>query len=106
AYRLALPPNLSGVHNVFHVSVLRRYVTDPDRVVELEPMRLKENLTYEEHPVKILDRKVQKLRNKEIKLVKVLWRNHTHEEATWEAEDEMRRGYPDLFAESGTLVKF
>ena len=82
AYRLALPPNLSGVHNVFHVSVLRKHVSDPDTVVELEPVLLKENLTYEEHPVQILDRKVQKLRNKEIKYVKVLWRNHSHEEAT------------------------
>src|SRR5262249_6146779 len=106
AYRITLPPNLSGVHNVFHVSVLRKHVPDPDRVVELEPLQLKENLTYEEHLVKILDRKVQKLRSKEIKYVKVLWRNHSREEATWEAEDEMRSKYPSLFEDSGTYVKF
>src|SRR5262249_58543165 len=106
AYRIALPPSLSGVHNIFHVLVIRKHVPDPDRVVELEPLQLKENLTYEEHLVKILDQKTQKLRNKEIKYVKVLWRNHSHEEATWEAEEEMRDRYPNLFNEPGTYAKF
>ena len=58
AYKIALPPALSGIHDVFHVSVLRKYIPDPDKVVELEPVQLKENLTYEEQPIQILDRKV------------------------------------------------
>ena len=90
AYRIALPPVLSGIHDVFHVSILRKYIPDPNRVVELEPVQLKENLTYEEQPIQILDRKEQKLHNKEIKYVKVLWQNHGYEEATWESEEEIK----------------
>ncbi|KAL5554209.1 hypothetical protein UlMin_041610 [Ulmus minor] len=96
AYRLALPPELSPVHNVFHVSMLRRYVSDPSHVLENEPIEVHEDLTYEEQPVQILDRKDKTLRNKVISLVKVLWRNHKVEEATWEREDEMRTKYPHL----------
>ncbi|KAL5553900.1 hypothetical protein UlMin_041301 [Ulmus minor] len=97
AYRLALPPNLSLVHNVFHVSMLKKYVQDPSHVLEHEPIEVHEDLTYEEKPVQILDRKEKALRNKVIPLVKVLWRNHKIEEATWEREDEMRERYPNLF---------
>ncbi|KAL5555342.1 hypothetical protein UlMin_037578 [Ulmus minor] len=97
AYRLALPPELSYVHNVFHVSMLRRYVSDPSHVLENEPIEVHKDLTYEEQPVQILDRKDKTLRNKVISLVKVLWRNHKVEEATWEREDEMRTKYPHLF---------
>ena len=97
AYRLALPPHLSSVHDVFHVSMLRKYVYDPTHVIEYEPLVVHENLTYEEKPVRILDRKEQVLRNRVIPLVKVLWRNHAVEEATWEREDEMRAKYSFLF---------
>ncbi|WMV32635.1 hypothetical protein MTR67_026020, partial [Solanum verrucosum] len=56
-----------------------------------------ESLSYEEVPVEILDRQVKRLRNKEIASVKVLWRNHLVEGATWEAEVNMKSGYPHLF---------
>ncbi|KAL0560523.1 hypothetical protein IC582_000928 [Cucumis melo] len=97
AYRLALPPSLSTVHDVFHVSMLRKYVPDPSHVVDYEPLEIDENLSYVEQPVEILAREVKTLRNKEIPLVKVLWRNHRIEEATWEREDVMRSRYPELF---------
>ncbi|KAL5554966.1 hypothetical protein UlMin_037202 [Ulmus minor] len=97
AYKLALPPELSSVHNVFHVSMLKKYVSDPSHVLEHEPIQVNEDLTYEEKPVQILDRKDKTLRNKVIPLVKVLWRNHKIEEATWEREDDMRINYPELF---------
>ncbi|KAA0046287.1 ty3-gypsy retrotransposon protein [Cucumis melo var. makuwa] len=90
AYRLALPPSLSTVHDVFHVSMLRKYVPDPPHVVDYEPLEIDENLSYTEQPVEVLAREVKTLRNKEIPLVKVLWRNHRVEEATWEREDDMR----------------
>ena len=61
-------------------------------------MQLKENLTYEETLVKIVDRKEQMLRSKVIPLVKVLWKNHEREAATWEPEAKMRRQYPQLFS--------
>ncbi|KAL0546488.1 hypothetical protein IC582_016398 [Cucumis melo] len=97
AYRLALPPSLSTVHDVFHVSMLRKYVPDPSHVVDYEPLEIDENLSYAEQPVEVLAREVKTLRNKEIPLVKVLWRNHRVEEATWEREDDMRSRYPELF---------
>ncbi|KAL0536965.1 hypothetical protein IC582_025928 [Cucumis melo] len=99
AYRLALPPSLSKVHDVFHVSMLRKYVPDPSHVVDYEPLEIDENLSYTEQPVKVLAREVKTLRNKEIPLVKILWRNHQVEEATWEREDDMRSRYPELFEE-------
>jgi hypothetical protein len=100
AYRLALPPSLAGVHDVFHVSMLRKYVPDPSHVLKYELLQLQENLTYEEIPVKLLDHKVQELSTKSIPLVKVLWRNHEIEEASWELEDEIRKKYPSLFIDS------
>ncbi|KAL0554278.1 hypothetical protein IC582_008195 [Cucumis melo] len=90
AYRLALPPSFSAVHDVFHVSMLRKYVVDPTHVVDYEPLKINENLSYEEQPVEILAREVKVLRNRGISLVKVLWRNHEVEEAIWEREDDMR----------------
>ncbi|KAL0536899.1 hypothetical protein IC582_025862 [Cucumis melo] len=97
AYRLALPPSLTTAHDVFHVSMLRKYVPDPSHVVDYEPLEIDENMSYTEQPVEILAREVKTLRNKEIPLVKVLWRNHRIEEATWEREDDMRSRYPELF---------
>ncbi|KAL0536184.1 hypothetical protein IC582_025123 [Cucumis melo] len=76
AYRLALPPSLSTVHDVFHVSMLRKYVPDPSHVVDYKPLEIDENLSYIEQPVEVLAREVKMLRNREIPLVKILWRNH------------------------------
>ena len=81
-YRLALPPSLSAVHNVFHISMLRKYILDPSHILNYEPLQLKQDLTYEEKPVRILDTKEKGLRNKRIPLVKVLWKNHCTGEAT------------------------
>ncbi|XP_073031193.1 uncharacterized protein [Primulina eburnea] len=97
AYRLALPPDLDRVHNVFHVSMLRKYLANPSHVLRYESLELLPNLSYDEKPVQILDRKVKVLRNKEIGIVKVLWRNQVIEEATWEPEEEMKQRYPNLF---------
>nr|CAD1834996.1 unnamed protein product [Ananas comosus var. bracteatus] len=97
AYRLALPSNLLGVHNVFHVSVLRKYIFDPAHVLDATPSKLKEDLIFEEQPVKILAREVKKLRNRDIPSVKVLWSNHDKREATWELESALQERYPHLF---------
>ncbi|KAA0046015.1 putative Gag-pol protein [Cucumis melo var. makuwa] len=90
AYRLALPPSFFAMHDVFHVSMLRRYVVDRTHVVDFEPLQINENLSYEEKPVEILAREVKILRNRGIALVKVLGRNHGVEKATWEREEDMR----------------
>ena len=97
AYELALLPTLAAVHNVFHVSMLRRYIPDPSHVLNYKPLKIKDNLTYEEVQIQILDRKDHVLRIKTISLVKVLWKNHTVEEASWEREDEIKSKYPELF---------
>ncbi|CAN6679433.1 unnamed protein product [Malus baccata var. baccata] len=94
AYRLELSLEFSKVHNVFHVSMLRHYVPDPSHVIPPQPLEINPDLTYDEEPVTILDWKDKVLRNKTVNLVKVLWRNHSVEEATWETEDRMREMYP------------
>ena len=96
ACRLDFPEELSRVHNVFHISMLRKYISDPSHVLETPEIELRDDLSYEEQPVQILSREEKDLRNKTISLVKVLWRNHQVEEATWEREDQMRSQYPHL----------
>ena len=82
AYRIALPPALSGVHNVFHESMLRKYISDPSHVLSYEPLRIRDDLSYEEVPIEILDRKEQVLRNRTISWVKVFWKNHSVKETS------------------------
>ena len=101
AYELALPPTLAIVHNVLHVSMQRKYILGPSHVLNYEPLKIKDNLTYEEVPIQILDRKDQVLCTKPISLVKVLWKNHTVEEASWERDDEMKSNYLELFVNEG-----
>ena len=103
AYKLALPPALSRVQDVFHVSMLRKYITDPIHVVDYEPLQLNEDLSYKKKPVRILVREVKTLCNRSITFVKELWRNHHSEEATWEHEDEIREKYPELVQEFETF---
>ena len=79
AYRLTLPPKLENMYNFFHVSMLKRYRSDPSLVVSSEVIELRPDLTYEEEPVEILAREVKELWNKRIPLVKVLWRNQDRE---------------------------
>jgi hypothetical protein len=83
AYRIGLPPNLVGTYDIFHMSMLRKYIANPDIIVEYESLKIEEGLTYVEEPVKIVDEKEQVLRTKMIPIVKVLWRNHGVEEASW-----------------------
>ena len=97
AYRIALLPDLVGTHDIFHVSMLRKYIANPDVIVEYEPLEIQEGLTYVKEPVKIVDRKDQVLRTKTIPVIKVLWCNHGVEEASWEAEHDMWNRYLHLF---------
>ena len=97
AYRLVLPPELSRIHPVFHVSILRKYISDHSHVLQPQTVEISEDLTYEEYPVAIVDRQVRQLRTKEIPMVKVLWSNHTVEDCTWETKAVMQESYPYLF---------
>jgi hypothetical protein len=98
AYRIALPITLSNLHDVFHVSQLRKYVSDPSHVIESDDIQVKDNLTIETIPLRIEGREVKKLRNKEIASVKVIWGGPAGENATWELESKMKSSYPDLFS--------
>ncbi|XP_057532977.1 uncharacterized protein LOC130810870 [Amaranthus tricolor] len=89
AYRLALPNSLEKVHDVFHVSQLKRYHAAASHVLDPEPLDLDTSLSYSEQLVRILDTKVRSTRRKDISMVKVLWSNHEREAATWETEDSM-----------------
>ena len=99
AYQIALPPSLSNLHNVFHVSQLRKYIPDPTHVIESDEVQIRDDLSYKAQPVRIEDRKIKQLRTKEIPLVKVIWEGLTSESATWETEERMRKDYPQLFDE-------
>ncbi|XP_049397400.1 uncharacterized protein LOC125861582 [Solanum stenotomum] len=99
AYKLALPPELDKIHNVFHVSMLRRYHSNPSHVLPVESIEVNPDLTYNEESILIQAREVKQLRNKRIPLVKVLWRNHSGKEATCEREEDMRTQYLHLFWE-------
>ncbi|KAL0462651.1 UNVERIFIED_CONTAM: hypothetical protein Slati_0152700 [Sesamum latifolium] len=82
AYRLALPVELSLVHDVFHISMLRRYRSDPSHILRELEIEISKGLTYIEEPIEILDWSIKKLRNKEILMVKVKWSHHSSREAT------------------------
>jgi len=97
AYQVALPPFLSNLHSVFHISQLRKYVHDLSHVIELDNVQVKENLTYETLSLRIDDCMVKQLRGKEIPLVKVVWGSASGKDATWELEGQMHDAYPTLF---------
>ncbi|XP_049371090.1 uncharacterized protein LOC125836041 [Solanum verrucosum] len=106
AYQLALPPGLSGVHPVFHSSMLKKYHQGGAHVIQWDSVLLDQNLTFEEEPVTILDRQIQKLRSKEIASIKVQWKHRPVDEATWETESDMSSRYPQLFEHSGVFYSF
>ena len=97
AYRLASPLGLSGIHVVFHVSMLRKYTPDSTHVVDWGKLVVDVDGTFEEGLVRIMDSWDQVLRGKTIRLVKLLWQHRGVEEAIWENEDMMRTNYPFLF---------
>ncbi|WOG95148.1 hypothetical protein DCAR_0414451 [Daucus carota subsp. sativus] len=102
AYELALPPQMQHVHNVFHVSLLKKFNPDTKCIIENEPVEIEPDLSYIEQPVSILDRKDKVLRNKTVPLVRVLWRNPKVEESTWELESDMLDKYPHF--RNGALI--
>lgn len=97
AYQLALPPSLSGLHDVFHVSQLKKYIPNPFQPLSYDTIPLRPNLTFQPMPVQVVDHSLKTLRNKTIPMVKVIWEGSTPEEATWELEEDMRKEYSYLF---------
>jgi hypothetical protein len=96
AYKLDLPPFLAGVHDIFHLSQLKKCLKAPVDVVLLEVTPLEADLSYPEHPIKVLDQKDRVMRHKTITFFKIQWSNHSEEEATWESEDFLCSRHPDF----------
>ena len=94
---MKLLSDLAWVHTIFYVSMLKKCIVDPESILPIEGLGVKDNLSYEEVLFQILVRQVKKLRNKEVASVKVLRKNHLVEGATWEAEADMKSHYPHLF---------
>ena len=100
AYQLELPPQLSDVHDVFHVSQLKKCLRVPEEQLPLEALNVEDDLTYLEQPVKILETAERITRSKTVKMCKVQWSRHPEKEATWEREEELRAEFPQLFSSS------
>jgi hypothetical protein len=96
AYMLALPASMI-VHNVFHVSLLKKYIPDANHVIDWNEIQVEPEGVLQVHPVRILDRKRKQLQNRSIELVKVQWTWYSPKDVTWENEDVMRAEYPHLF---------
>jgi hypothetical protein len=98
AYQLSLPENLSVVHNVFHVSRLKKCLRVPEEQLPVEGLEVQEDLTYIEKPTQIIETADRVARRKTIRMCKVRWGPHSEEEATWEREYDLMAKYPELFA--------
>jgi hypothetical protein len=96
SYMIALPTSMS-VHNIFHVSLLKKYIPDANHVIDWNVIQVEQEGTFQVHLVCILDHKIKQLRNQSIGLVKVQWIWYSLEDATWEHEDAMREEYPHIF---------
>ena len=104
AYRLQLPESLARVHNVFHVSQLKKCLKPPIDVVISDTDQLEEDLSYPEYPVRIIDQSDRVTRNRTITFYKVQWSNHTEEEATWEQEDFLEKNFPEFLASHKSVI--
>jgi hypothetical protein len=96
AYKLDLALSLAGVYDIFHVSQLKKCLKAPVDAVLPEVTLLEVDISYPEHPIKVLDQKDRVTRCKTIKFFKIQWSNHSEEEATWESEDFLHSRHPDF----------
>ncbi|KAI3681174.1 hypothetical protein L6452_35959 [Arctium lappa] len=97
AYQLELPPELSRIHNTFHIRYLRKCLADEESIIPLSELRVDQGNRCVEEPDSILERKSKKLHHKDVTMVKVQWRHHRGANVTWEAKEDMKRRYPHLF---------
>jgi hypothetical protein len=95
AYKLKLPPKMPAIHNVFHVSQLKKCVQLLTEIIAEPELEIKPDLSYQEYPSKVLDCKERSTQAKSIKMYKIQWSNHSEEEATWETEEFLRSNIPD-----------
>ena len=94
---MELPESLSGVHDVFHVSQLNKCLRVTKKQIPLDELTVKEDLTYEEFLVRILETAERVTRSRVIRMCMVQWNRYTEDVATWEREEDLRKTYPQLF---------
>ncbi|GJS30155.1 hypothetical protein Tco_0490775 [Tanacetum coccineum] len=98
AYRLELPEELSSIHNNFHISNLKKCLSDESLVIPIKELQLDDKLNFVEEPVEVMDREIKQLKRSRIPIIKVRWNSKRGPEFTWEREDEIRAKYPHLFS--------
>ncbi|GKB81752.1 hypothetical protein Tco_0948647 [Tanacetum coccineum] len=96
-YKLEIPRELQGIHNTFHVSNLKKCLSDEDIIIPLDEVRIDEKLHFIEEPIEIIDREVKQLKQIRIPIVKVRWNSSRGPDYTWERKDQMWKKYPHLF---------
>ncbi|GJX24710.1 putative reverse transcriptase domain-containing protein [Tanacetum coccineum] len=100
AYKLELPQQLSRVHNTFHVSNLKKCMSDESLVIPLEELRVDDKLHFVEEPVEVMDREIKQMKRSRIPIIKVRWNSKRGPEFTWEREDQFKQKYPHLFTKT------
>ncbi|GJX97799.1 putative reverse transcriptase domain-containing protein, partial [Tanacetum coccineum] len=105
AYRLELPEKLSRVHSTFHVSKLKKCMADEPLAIPLDEIQVDDKHNFIEEPIEIMDRKVKRLKQSRILIVKVRWNSKRGPEFTWEREDQMQKKYPHLFTNSAPAAE-
>ena len=103
AYRLRLPSRLATIHNVFHISQLKKCVRVPTEIIDQQEILVEPDLSYTEYPLRILDQKERGTHRKVVKMYKIQWSHHTEEEATWETEDYLNRHYPGFLSSTSGI---
>ncbi|GJR75383.1 putative reverse transcriptase domain-containing protein [Tanacetum coccineum] len=98
AYKLELPEELSSIHNTFHVSNLKKCLSDESLVIPIKELQLDDKLNFVEEPVEVMDREIKQLKRSRIPIIKVRWNSKRGPEFTWEREDEIHAKYPHLFS--------
>jgi len=98
AYRIRLPSRLAVVHDVFHISQLKKCVKFPEEIIEQQDLEVEPDLSYVEYPMKILDSKERSTRREKVRIYKIQWKHHTKEEATWETEHNLQQNFSDFLS--------
>jgi hypothetical protein len=96
AYRIRLPSQLAAIHDVFHISQLKKCNKVPTEIIEQQAIEIEPDLSYVEQPLQILDTKERVTRRKKLKMYKILWDYHTIDEATWETKDYLQKNFPEF----------
>jgi hypothetical protein len=103
AYCLQLPSQLAAIHNIFHVSQLRKCIKIPIEVNNFQTIKIKPDLSYTEHPIRILDTKERSTRKEIVRMFKIQWHHHTKEEATWKTESYLQHNFPDFLRAKSSI---